>query len=28
VVNQFTIEVENEERPACVAEVVSLIYPA
>ncbi|MBC7769422.1 MAG: MaoC family dehydratase [Phycisphaerales bacterium] len=28
VTSQFTIEVENEERPACVAEVVSLIYPA
>ena len=28
VINQFTIEVENEERPACVAEVVSLLYPA
>lgn len=28
VVNQCTIEVENEERPACVAEIVSLIYPA
>jgi acyl dehydratase len=26
--NQFTIEVEGEERPACVAEVVSLVYPA
>ncbi|MEZ6022222.1 MAG: hypothetical protein R3C16_02135 [Hyphomonadaceae bacterium] len=25
--NQFTIEVEGEERPACVAEVVSLLYP-
>ncbi|HYD73046.1 MAG TPA: MaoC family dehydratase [Candidatus Binatia bacterium] len=28
VTNQCTIEVENEERPACVAEIVSLIYPA
>jgi acyl dehydratase len=28
VINQFTIEIENEERPACVAEVVSLIFPA
>jgi len=27
VTNQCTIEVENEERPACVAEIVSLIYP-
>jgi acyl dehydratase len=26
--NLFTIEVEGEERPACVAEVVSLLYPA
>ena len=26
--NEFTIEVENEERPACIAEVVSLVYPA
>jgi acyl dehydratase len=26
-INEFTIEIENEERPACVAEVVSLIYP-
>ena len=28
VTNQFTIEVEGQERPACVAEVVSLLYPA
>jgi acyl dehydratase len=28
VTNQCTVEVENEERPACVAEIVSLIYPA
>jgi acyl dehydratase len=28
VTNQATIEVENEERPACVAEIVSLIYAA
>jgi acyl dehydratase len=28
VTNEFTIEVEGEERPACVAEVVSLVYPA
>jgi acyl dehydratase len=27
VTNQFTIEIEGEERPACVAEVVSLMYP-
>ncbi|MBL8543696.1 MAG: MaoC family dehydratase [Hyphomonadaceae bacterium] len=28
VVNECTIEIENEARPACVAEIVSLIYPA
>ena len=28
ITNQCTIEVENEERPACVAEIVSLVYPA
>jgi acyl dehydratase len=28
VTNEFTIEVEGEDRPACVAEVVSLLYPA
>jgi acyl dehydratase len=27
VINEFTIEIDGEERPACVAEVVSLIYP-
>jgi acyl dehydratase len=27
VTNQCTVEVENEERPACVAEIVSLLYP-
>ncbi len=27
VTNQSTIEVEGQERPACVAEIVSLIYP-
>jgi acyl dehydratase len=27
-VNQFTIEIEGQERPACVAEVVSLVFPA
>jgi acyl dehydratase len=26
--SEFTIEIEGQERPACVAEVVSLIYPA
>jgi acyl dehydratase len=28
VINQCTIEVENEECPACVAETVAIIYPA
>jgi acyl dehydratase len=28
VTNQCTIEIENEERPACVAETVGIIYPA
>ncbi|MDX2275996.1 MAG: MaoC family dehydratase [Hyphomonadaceae bacterium] len=28
IVNECTIEVENEERPACVAETVALLYPA
>jgi acyl dehydratase len=28
MVNECTIEVENESRPACVAEIVSLLYPA
>ena len=28
VINECTIEVENEERPACVAETVALLYPA
>jgi acyl dehydratase len=28
VTNEFKIEIENEDRPACVAEVVSLLYPA
>ena len=27
IINEFTIEIDGEERPACVAEVVSLIYP-
>jgi acyl dehydratase len=27
VLNEFTIEIEGQERPACVAEVVSLIFP-
>lgn len=26
--NECTIEVEGEERPACVAEILSLVYPA
>jgi acyl dehydratase len=28
VTNQCTIEVENEDRPACIAETVGIIYPA
>ncbi|MEQ1618550.1 MAG: MaoC family dehydratase [Terricaulis sp.] len=28
VINQCTIEVEGQERPACVAENISLLYPA
>jgi acyl dehydratase len=28
VTNEFKIEVEGEERPACIAEVVSLVYPS
>lgn len=28
VVNQCTIEVEGQERPACVAETVSILYAA
>jgi acyl dehydratase len=28
VTNFCTIEVENQERPACVAETIGLIYPA
>jgi hypothetical protein len=27
-VNECVIELENQERPACVAEIVSLFYPA
>jgi acyl dehydratase len=27
LISECTIEVENESRPACVAEVVSLLYP-
>ncbi|WP_135213396.1 MaoC family dehydratase [Vitreimonas flagellata] len=27
LINQCTIEVEGQERPACVAETVSLLYP-
>jgi acyl dehydratase len=26
MINEFTIEIEGEERPACVAETISLIY--
>ncbi len=28
VINQCTIEIEGQERPACVAENISLLYPA
>ena len=28
VINECTIEGENEERPICVAETVALLYPA
>ena len=27
VTNEFTIEIEGKDRPACVAEVVSLVFP-
>ncbi|MBK6703427.1 MAG: MaoC family dehydratase [Caulobacteraceae bacterium] len=27
VTNEFTIEIDGQERPACVAEVVSLVFP-
>ena len=27
VVNECTIEIDGQERPACVAETVSLLYP-
>jgi acyl dehydratase len=26
MINEFTIEIEGQERPACVAETISLIY--
>lgn len=28
VINEMIVEIENEERPACVAETVVLLYPA
>jgi acyl dehydratase len=28
VINQCTIEVEGQERPACVAETIAILYPA
>lgn len=28
LINQCTIEIEGQERPACVAENISLLYPA
>ena len=27
ITNECTIEIENEARPACIAEIVSLVYP-
>jgi len=27
LINQCTIEIEGQERPACVAETVSIVYP-
>ena len=27
ITNECTIEIENQERPACVAEIVSLVFP-
>lgn len=27
VINEVTIEVEGEDRPACVAETISIVYP-
>jgi acyl dehydratase len=26
MINEFTIEIEGQERPACVAETISLVY--
>jgi acyl dehydratase len=26
MINEFTIEIEGQDRPACVAETISLIY--
>ena len=28
LINECTIETEGEERPACIAEIISLVYPA
>src|SRR5262249_3981830 len=28
IVNECTIEIAGEERPACVAEIISLVFPA
>jgi acyl dehydratase len=25
--NEITIEIEGQERPACIAETISLVYP-
>lgn len=27
LINEFTIEIEGEDRPACVAETITVIYP-
>ena len=28
LINECTVEIEGEERPACIAEIMSLVYPA
>ncbi len=28
LINECTIEIEGEDRPACIAEIISLVYPA
>ena len=27
ITNEFTIEIEGKDRPACIAETISLVYP-